>query len=77
MVMAELAGIFDRLGTNGESWLLRLERLRTGRLFGRFFAATRDTLRKVAGRQGVRHLANLGGCPARSMPVYSAVLNST
>jgi len=51
---AELAGIFDRLGTTGESWWIRLEKLRTVRLFGRFFAASRDRLKKVAGRVGMR-----------------------
>jgi len=51
---AELAGVFDRLGTTGESWRIRLEKLRTGRLFGRFFASSRDTLKKVAGRLGMR-----------------------
>jgi hypothetical protein len=64
-ISAELAAIFDRLGTTRGSWQLRLEKLRTGRLFGRFFAATRDRLREVAGRLGVRHLANLCGYPAR------------
>jgi hypothetical protein len=62
---AELAGIFDRLGTTGESWRIRLEKLRTGRLFGRFFASSRDTLKKVAGRLGMRSAWNLGGCPVR------------
>ena len=45
-ISADLAGIFERLGTNAESWQLRLEKLRTGQLFGRFFAASRARLRK-------------------------------
>jgi hypothetical protein len=65
VISAELAGIFDRLGSNAESWRVRLEKLRTGRLFGRFFAASRARLREVAAALGVHHLANLGGCPAR------------
>jgi hypothetical protein len=64
-ISAELAGVFDRLRTNGESWRIRLEKLRTGRLFGRFFAASRDRLKEMAGQQGVRSVWNLGGCPAR------------
>jgi len=60
-----LSGIFDRLGSSAESWWARLEKLRRGRLLGRFFAASRERLREVATRLGVHHLANLGGCPAR------------
>ncbi len=41
-ISAELAGIFDRLGSSAESWRARLEKLRTRRLFGRFFAASRE-----------------------------------
>jgi REP element-mobilizing transposase RayT len=61
---AELAGILERLGTTAENWQARLEKLRTGRLLGRFFAATRERLRETARRLGVHHLANLGGCLA-------------
>jgi hypothetical protein len=39
--------------------------LRSGRLLGRFFAASRERLREVATRPGVHYLANLGGCPVR------------
>jgi len=42
-----------------------LQKLAAGRLLGRFFAASRARLRKVAERLGVHHLANLGGCAAR------------
>ena len=42
-----------------------LEKLKAGRLLGRFFAASRARLREVAAILRVRHLANLGGCPAR------------
>ena len=61
---AELAGILARLGTSAESWQARLEKRRSGRLLGRFFAASRERLREVAARLRVHHLANLGGCPA-------------
>ena len=64
-ISADLAGIFERLGSNAKSWQLRLEKLRTGQLFGRFFAASRARLAEVAQRLGVRHVANLGGCPAQ------------
>jgi hypothetical protein len=60
----ELAGILDRLGTSAERWQARLEALRRGRLLGRFFAASRQRLREVAERLGLRRTANLGGCPA-------------
>jgi hypothetical protein len=64
-ISSELSAIFDRLGSNAESWWARLEKLSRGRLLGRFFAASRARLREVAGRLGVHHLANLGACPAR------------
>jgi hypothetical protein len=40
-------------------------KLASGRFLGRFFAAQRERLRGVAERLGVRHLVNLGACPAR------------
>ena len=64
-ISAELAGIFERLGTSSDRWWARLQKLSQGRLLGRFFAATRERLREVARGLGVHHLANLGGCPAR------------
>ena len=48
----ELAEILDRLGTSAERWQARLEKLRQGRLLGRFFAASRQRLREVAQRLG-------------------------
>jgi len=64
-ISRELSGIFDRLGSSAESWWARWEKLRQGRLLGRFFAASRERLRAVATRLGVHHVGNLGGCPAR------------
>ena len=64
-ISAELSGILERLGSSAESWWFRLEKLSKSRLLGRFFAASRERLREVARGLGVRHLANLGGCPAR------------
>jgi hypothetical protein len=64
VISAELTGIFNRLGTTAETWQARLERLKSGRLLGRFFAASRTRLREVAAHMKVHHLANLGGCPA-------------
>jgi hypothetical protein len=63
-ISAELTGIFDRLGSSAESWRARLEKLRTRRLFGRFFAASREKLRQAAARLNVRRVRNLAGCPA-------------
>ena len=65
LISAELSGILERLGGSVESWRARLEKLRGGRLLGRFFAASRERLRAVAARLGLHHVANLGGCPAR------------
>jgi hypothetical protein len=64
-ISAELTRILERLGSDAERWWPRLEKLSKGRLLGRFFAASRDRLRRAANALGVHHLANLGGCTAR------------
>jgi hypothetical protein len=63
VVSREVAEILDRLGTSAEQWQARLEKLRLGRLLGRFFASTRQRLHELAARLGARRLPNLGGCP--------------
>jgi hypothetical protein len=63
-ISRRVAAIFDRLGGSAEHWHARLEKLSKGRLFGRFFAASRQRLREVAERLGLRRVPNLGGCPA-------------
>jgi REP element-mobilizing transposase RayT len=63
-ISRHVAEIFDRLGSSAERWQARLEKLSKGRLFGRFFAASRQRLREVAERLGLRRVPNLGGCPA-------------
>jgi ribosomal protein S14 len=64
MISAEAAEILERLGSSSIRWTNRLERLRTSRWIGRFFAASRAKLREAASKLGVRHLMNLAGCPA-------------
>ncbi len=64
-ISRELAAVFDRLGSNAESWQARLLKLSGSRLLGRFFAATRQRLQEVAESLGVQHLANLACCPTR------------
>ena len=64
VISGELAGVFERLGSNAENWQARLRKLAADRLLDRFFAASRARLREVAERLGVHHLANLGGCGA-------------
>ena len=61
-ISAELAGILDRIGSSAERWQLRMEKLKNGRSFGRFFAASREKLREIAQRLNVRRLVNLVGC---------------
>ena len=56
---SEVAVLFDRLKTSAEAWQSRLDKLRGGRLLGRFAAARRNALRAVAARLGVQRLANL------------------
>ncbi len=63
-ISREVAAIFERIGTTPETWQARLGKLSKGRLLGRFFAASRQRLREVAQRLGLRRVPNLGGCPA-------------
>jgi hypothetical protein len=49
-----MAGILVRLGGDAQSWRVRLEKLRSGRLFGRFLTASRQKLRELASRLNVR-----------------------
>ena len=63
-LFGEVSEILDRLGTSASQWQAWLEKLRQGRLLGRFFATTRRRFRVVAERLGVRRVPNLGGCPA-------------
>jgi hypothetical protein len=62
---AELAGIFDRLGTNARSWQVKMKKLRASRLLGRFFAASQTKLQEIAERLDVGYVVNLARCPAR------------
>ena len=55
--------ILDRLGSSADQWDDRLKRLSQGSLVGRFFATTRQRLRDVAQRLGLKRVPNLGGCP--------------
>jgi hypothetical protein len=50
VISVELAGVLSRLGTSALGWQARLEKLKDGRLLGRFFAASRERLREVAAR---------------------------
>jgi hypothetical protein len=62
-ISTELAGIFERLGCSASRWQSRMEKLRDGRLFGRFFATTRAKLREIAERLGMRRPVNFAGWP--------------
>jgi hypothetical protein len=55
--------VLEGLGISVEAWLALQEKLRKGRLMGRFSAASRERLRSVAAQLGVHHLANVGGMP--------------
>ena len=60
----EVAEILDRLGTSADAWQSRLKKLSQGRLLGRFFASSRQRLREVGERLGLRRVANGGECSA-------------
>ena len=64
-ISAELAGMFERLGYDAQSWQTQIKKLCGDRLLGRFFAAGRAKLREIGDRLGVRRLVNLRGCPIR------------
>jgi hypothetical protein len=63
-ISAELAGILDRIGCSAERWQLRMEKLKDGRWFGRFFAASSEKLREMASHLNLRRVINLAGCAA-------------
>jgi REP element-mobilizing transposase RayT len=59
-VSRRVASILDRLGTNADTWGLRIERLfEKTRLMGRYFAADRRRLRDLAHKRGLHHVDNL------------------
>lgn len=64
-ISADLAEIFDRLGSDARSWRVRMEKLRKGRLLGRFFATSQAKLQEIAGHFNVRYVVNLARCPGR------------
>ena len=61
-ISAKLAGNFERLGSRVGNWQARMAILRKGRLYGRFFAASREKLLEMAERLKVRHVFNLASC---------------
>ncbi|MDX1929891.1 MAG: hypothetical protein SFV81_25415 [Pirellulaceae bacterium] len=63
-ISAEIADLFERLGSSADLGQARLQKLRGGRGLGRFLSSSRERLREVAHKLGVHHLANLDGCPA-------------
>jgi hypothetical protein len=60
VVSSELAGIFERLQSSAEIWSQRIKRLHGKTWVGRFLSASRDRLRELASKLGVRKLANIG-----------------
>jgi hypothetical protein len=60
----QVAEILDRLRSSAGHWQARLERLKQGHLAGRCFATSRQRLRDVGARLGLKRVSNLGGCPA-------------
>jgi hypothetical protein len=62
-ISAELVGVFDRLGCTAAHWKAQMDKLRKGRLAGRFFAGSKAKLQEIAEKLGLRRLVNFGGCP--------------
>ncbi|MCY3011209.1 MAG: hypothetical protein NTY42_15490 [Planctomycetota bacterium] len=57
---SELVSIFERLQSSAEIWSQRIKRFQGKTWVGRFLSASRDRLRELASKLGVRHLANIG-----------------
>jgi REP element-mobilizing transposase RayT len=58
-VAQDVAGILNRLQTSTEIWEMQIKALfAKGRIFGSYFAASRDRLRELALRKGRHHLDN-------------------
>ena len=61
---AEVAGLLERLGSSGDVWRDRLEKLRgRDRVYGVVFATSRSAINQCAAARGVKKLSNLNGCP--------------
>ena len=75
---ADVAPIFERLGTTAEMWEQRLMQLKAtliGRkITGRFLATTREVLSAAARRLGLHHLVNLAGREHMPAPLKPAPL---
>jgi hypothetical protein len=55
----DVESIFDRLEMDAQRWLVRVTQMLTSqRFYGSFMSASRDALRRVARKLGVRQLAN-------------------
>lgn len=59
-ISAELADIFERLGTTAERWIQRAEKLRRGRPYGSFMAASRESLERIAKSLSLARVINVG-----------------
>lgn len=56
---AEVAHIFERLGTSAEFWQQRMKKLfGKSRLLGSYFATSAERLKEIAARRGVHHVDN-------------------
>ena len=73
---ADVAPIFERLGTTAEMWEQRMTQLKTTfacrKLPGRFLATTREVLTAAARRLGLHHLVNLAGGAHMPAPLKPA-----
>jgi hypothetical protein len=56
---AELADIFERIGSSADIWQARIKRLSGGRLLGRFLGGSKERLEEAARRLGVGRVANV------------------
>lgn len=59
----EAIAILDRLGLDHQTWTLQQQALAEGNFRGNYLAASKDDLKKVAMRRGVKYVVNLNNSP--------------
>ncbi len=64
-ISRDVAAVFDRLGTNAESWWMRIAKLPGADCWAASSRRALTACEELASRLGVRRLVNLGRCPAQ------------
>jgi REP element-mobilizing transposase RayT len=57
-ISSEVSDILERIGSSSAAWQTRMQRLRGGKLLGRFIAGKREAIARAAAHFGLKRLAN-------------------